>query len=214
MKTDYIQERHGLSKHPLMIVRNSIKQRCFNPKEPGFELYGKRGITLCEEWRVSFISFYNWCLANGWKKGLHIDRIDNDKGYCPENCRISTPKENAHNRRSNVIITYNGETHCTAEWSRKTGIDAQKILHRFKKGYDLNMVFSTSRICKEDKIRENDRKFAGKRGKAKMSPEKAMSIKSFLTDCELTTLEVADLFQVSYQTIRNIKNGSCWANLK
>lgn len=65
--------------------------------------YQDRGITICDEWLV-FENFRDWAPSHGYKEGLQIDRIDNDKGYCPENCRWVTPKENANNRRNTIRL--------------------------------------------------------------------------------------------------------------
>ena len=65
--------------------------------------YQDRGITVCDEWLV-FESFRDWALSHGYKEGFQIDRIDNDKGYCPENCRWVSPKENTNNRRNTIRL--------------------------------------------------------------------------------------------------------------
>ena len=65
--------------------------------------YQDRGIDVCSEWLV-FENFRDWALSHGYKEGLQIDRIDNGKGYCPENCRWVTPKENVNNRRNTLRL--------------------------------------------------------------------------------------------------------------
>ena len=57
-----------------------MKSRCSNPNNHKFELYGKRGITVCKEWASSFMAFYTWATANGYEKGLSLDRIDEVSG--------------------------------------------------------------------------------------------------------------------------------------
>lgn len=107
-----IKERsttHGLSRgtkdgHPLYVVWVGIKQRCLNKKTPNYKNYGGRGIFVCEQWKKDFFSFYKWSINNGYKKGLQIDRIDNDGGYEPSNCRFVTPAENLRNTRLNRYI--------------------------------------------------------------------------------------------------------------
>lgn len=81
------KEFHGLSSHKLYSVWESIIQRTNNPNNPAYKYYGARNITICEEWRNSFKSFYDWAIANGYKTGLTIDRSNNDLGYSPDNCR-------------------------------------------------------------------------------------------------------------------------------
>jgi hypothetical protein len=90
---------HGMSEHPLYKVLHNMKQRCQNTKLLQFKDYGGRGISVCEEWQDPS-AFFNWALANGWKRGLQIDRKDNDGNYEPVNCRFVTPKENSNNRRT------------------------------------------------------------------------------------------------------------------
>ena len=65
--------------------------------------YQDRGITVCDGWLV-FENFRDWALTHGYKEGLQIDRRDNDKGYCPENCRWVTPKDNTNNRRNTIRL--------------------------------------------------------------------------------------------------------------
>ena len=66
-------------------------------------LYQDRGITVCDEWLV-FENFRDWALSHGYKEGLQIDRVNNDAGYSPENCRWVTPKENTNNRRNTICL--------------------------------------------------------------------------------------------------------------
>lgn len=86
----------------------AMKGRCHAPSHDHFALYGGRGITVCAEWRDSFDSFREWANGNGYARGLQIDRIDNDKGYCPENCRFVTAAQNCRNKRARTrtIRTY------------------------------------------------------------------------------------------------------------
>lgn len=80
---------------------DSMHQRCYNPKSNGFENYGGKGIKMCNEWRDSFDNFFKWAIENGYEEiesdyrdRLAIDRIDNTKDYCPENCRFISISEN------------------------------------------------------------------------------------------------------------------------
>ena len=70
-----------------------MKQHCYNPKAPKYRIYGAKGISLCDDWKQNFKSFYDWALLNRWKKGLTLDRIDSSKGYYPLNCQFITLSE-------------------------------------------------------------------------------------------------------------------------
>lgn len=96
--------KHGLSDHPLRNTWSCMKQRCYNPKNRSFKTYGARGITVCDEWRDSFPAFLQWANTHGYVKGLTIDRIDNNKGYCPNNCRFIERSENSRKRREEMRV--------------------------------------------------------------------------------------------------------------
>ena len=94
---------HGCYHKPWYKVYSAMMQRCGHWKgasEQVLNCYRDRGIAVCELWQKSPQSLGDWLLAHGWRKGLQIDRIDNNLGYCPENCRVITPKENTNNRRN------------------------------------------------------------------------------------------------------------------
>lgn len=131
---------HGLRKHPLYRVWASMKNRCYNPSCHNFQNYGGRGIDVCSEWKISFVSFYNDMVV-GYKRGLQIDRKNTNKGYFKDNCRWVTPKENSNNRRNNSLITYKGETKTAFEWADEVGVAAKTILSRIKKGWTMDECF-------------------------------------------------------------------------
>jgi hypothetical protein len=91
---------HGYEKHPLRAIRKAMTHRCYNSNNRFFKNYGQRGISVCNEWRESLISFIDWAISNGWKKGLSIDRIDVDGNYEPNNCRWITIAENSRRPKS------------------------------------------------------------------------------------------------------------------
>lgn len=130
---------HGETNSRLYNVWHGIRQRCNNPKDKGYARYGGRGIKLCKEWD-RYEAFKEWALENGYdEKAAHkkctIDRIDNNKGYSPSNCRWVSAKVQANNRTNNHWVTYHGETHTTAEWAEITGITREVIQWRLKRGW-------------------------------------------------------------------------------
>jgi hypothetical protein len=124
---------HGLRKHPLYSVWNNIKTRCLNPVNHRWDCYGGRGIKICDRWKDSFENFYT-DMAPGYRKGLQIDRIDNDGGYCPENCRWATPTQNVRNTRTNRLVATPWGVITVAEAAELSGLPYDVLLPRARKG--------------------------------------------------------------------------------
>ena len=124
-------------------VYHAIKRRCYNERASDYEFYGGRGIGMCEEWLNDGYAFYYWSMANGYKDGLTIDRVDNSNDYSPDNCRWVDMKEQCNNRRSNHLITYNGKTQSLTKWSDDSGIGYHKLRYRIINGWDIEKAFNT-----------------------------------------------------------------------
>lgn len=122
--------RHGMTGKRLYRIWQGMKNRCGNENTIYYDRYGGRGISVCDEWEKSFEAFMEWSTKNGYKDDLSIDRIDNNKGYSPENCRWATKEEQANNCVSNVVLRHNGEEHTIAEWSKIRGINYQTLHSR------------------------------------------------------------------------------------
>ena len=140
----YHKERvtnHGMTGLPTFKSWESMKQRCTNPKAPDYARYGGRGITVCERWINSFDSFV---ADMGMRpKGTTLDRIDNGKGYSPENCRWATPKEQMRNRRNTVKIMLDGEPQSICDISEKYNIPEKLIRDRVSAGWDIHRILNT-----------------------------------------------------------------------
>ena len=123
-------------------VWDGIVQRCCNPNAKNYKNYGGRGIGVCDEWRNSFKAFEEYCLSHGWEQGLQIDRVDNELGYVPNNVRFVAPKQNARNKRTNHLITFQGETMCAADWCERFGISDSTLWRRLTSGWSVEDAFT------------------------------------------------------------------------
>lgn len=128
-----IRTKHGGTGTRLYTIWNGMKDRCANQNAKNYNAYGGRGISVCDEWSQSFEAFQSWAMANGYRDDLTIDRIDNDGGYTPENCRWATRRAQSQNTRQNVYVMYRGELLTIAEASRRSGIAQQTICARRRK---------------------------------------------------------------------------------
>ena len=129
--------KHGLSATKLHRVWWGMIERCYKRYHKSYSEYGGRGIKICDEWRDDFKTFYDWAMSNGYAEKLTIDRIDNDKGYSPDNCRWVTQSCNARNRRTSRLIEYDGVVHTLVEWSEITGLNPDTITERLKMGWTV-----------------------------------------------------------------------------
>jgi hypothetical protein len=109
--------------------------RCYNEKHQAYHNYGGRGIDVISEWRNSPLVFGLFLLKNGWEPGFEIDRIDNDKGYFPLNCRVVTSLKNHNNTRCNRRFFVYGESLTISEASRKYKIRYSTIRERLNRGW-------------------------------------------------------------------------------
>lgn len=141
------RKTHGESKTLLYGIWCAIKRRRYNTHDPAYPLYGGRGITMCDEWKEDYVQFRDWALSHGYVPDGHnctIDRIDVDGNYCPENCRWVDSVAQANNRRSNHLLTLNGETHNMTEWSQIVGIPMKKIADRIYHGWSVEKALTTA----------------------------------------------------------------------
>lgn len=143
--------KHGFSKKGQRItiynVWANIKSRC-NPNldHPRKDRYSQRGIIMCNEWANDFKVFYDWCMANGWEKGLQIDRINNDGNYEPSNCRIVTNTINGRNKGNTMYLQHDGKNLPVSEWAELLNICVHTIRYRIHKGLSAKEALSTKRL--------------------------------------------------------------------
>lgn len=128
-------------------IYTGMKNRCYNPKQPSYKNYGAKGITICDEWLNServciafktyptkgFLAFQAWALSHGYQEDLTIDRIDNSKGYSPDNCRWVSRKVQNNNHNNNYWITLNGQTKTLAQWCEEKKCNYNTIRTRIYK---------------------------------------------------------------------------------
>lgn len=131
--------KHGLSRSPVYRVWHLMVQRCTNPNSTHWMSYGGRGITVCDEWR-DFAAFYADMGAP--KPSMTLERIDNERGYSPANCRWATRREQGNNRRTNVFLSWNGKKMTVADWGRETGLGPRVIKKRLSSGWSIGRALS------------------------------------------------------------------------
>ena len=125
-------------------IYHCMRTRCLNPNFKEFKHYGGRGITICKEWIDSeiialgrhgrttkgWLAFKNWAILNGYREDLTLDRIDNNKGYSPDNCHWVTMKVQCNNTSRNHLITYKGKTQSLSAWSAELGLNYSTVRAR------------------------------------------------------------------------------------
>lgn len=142
--------KHGQRYTRLYRIWHGMKSRCYFPNNPNFNDYGGRGIAVCDEWRNSFVAFYEWAKTSGYTEELSLDRIDNGNGYFPENCKWSTRTEQANNKRNNTPIEIGGITMNITQWARISGVNQQTISYRYKKGLrGADLIKPPDPMCSE-----------------------------------------------------------------
>jgi hypothetical protein len=150
--------KHDLHHHPLKHIWRAMLDRCYQTNHKQYHNYGGRGVVVCEEWKNSFPSFYDWCVNNGWQKGLQIDKdiVPKKLGveaklYCPEYCSFVTRKENMRERTNSHFLTHEGMTFCISEWAERKGIKYATIIGRLEKGWSVEAALNTP-ILSNDRI--------------------------------------------------------------
>jgi hypothetical protein len=131
--------KHGMANTSTYRIWVSMRARCRNPNDAAYANYGGRGIDVCERWE----KFANFIADMGLRPAKHqIDRIDNDLGYSPENCRWVTAKANLNNKRTSHKIEWQGETLTVSQWAERLGINQRTLFNRLGRGWPLERAMT------------------------------------------------------------------------
>src|SRR3990167_10823418 len=120
----------------------AMKQRCNNPNNLSYKNYGGRGISYPEKWE-SFVGFQK-DMENIYRKGLTLERINNNQNYSLDNCRWATRKEQNNNKRSNIVLSFKGKTLPLAIWAKEIGMDFNTLRSRFYRGMKVEDILQNS----------------------------------------------------------------------
>jgi hypothetical protein len=186
-------EKHNLSRTKIYNTWISMKDRCFNKNNRNYKNYGGRGITVCDEWRKSFLTFYNDMGKRPSEKSL--DRIDNNGNYCKNNCRWATPKEQNRNTRRNKKIEAFGKIKTIVEWSEEFNFSRRFLTNLVKKGLDLEIALLNKRF-----------------GKVKYPKKKYTSCPAFIDKAHEEKLRA--IFGEQYEFWEYIREKTAKANIK
>lgn len=140
--------KHGDFGTKLYGIWAGMKRRCYNSRTKYYKDYGGRGITVCDEWKNDYSKFKEWALANGYREGLSIERVDVNKGYSPDNCKFITINEQNSNKRISIRLQYQGKEYSIKELSKLTGIKERTIRNRYERGLPIEEILNP-------KIRKN-----------------------------------------------------------
>lgn len=120
-------------------VWHNMMRRCHCPEDKSYPYYGQRGIEVCARWHT-FSSFFED--MGDPPEGLSIDRINNDMGYSPWNCRWATKKTQMRNTRNSKVIEFNGQSRCLTEWAERTGLSHDCLRGRLRQGWSVERALT------------------------------------------------------------------------
>ena len=139
-----LRRRHGAHGTATYKCWSSMRERCACPTHHAYPNYGGRGITVCDRWSGRD-GFKNFLSDMGPRPpGMSLDRIDNERGYAPENCRWATRPEQQNNRRTNRHVAAFGQTFTLAQWAERTGIAYYVIRLRIDRGWEPERAVGTA----------------------------------------------------------------------
>ena len=147
----------------LKSIYNAMYARCYKKSNISYKRYGMKGITICDEWLNNPQAFYDWSLINGFeykpnennRNTLSIDRIDNSKGYSPDNCRWVNNKVQRYHRKIIKFIEYNGQKKTLRDWCKELNLKYPQMYYRI---HFKNMTLEQAMKCQNIKFRNKNTK--------------------------------------------------------
>jgi hypothetical protein len=137
--TGEINRSHGMTRTPIYAIWHSMMQRCYNTNNHAYNRYGGRGITVVDDWH-NFKVFYK---DMGDKpKGKSLERLDNSGPYSLKNVTWADAKQQANNRRSNVVLDFKGRKQTMQQWSDETGLKVQTVWARLNRGWSVDRALT------------------------------------------------------------------------
>ena len=135
---------HGESRKNsrLYTIWENMKSRCYDERNASYKHYGGRGISVCDEWRLSYETFKAWAIQTGYSGNLTLDRISVNGNYEPSNCRWATWKEQENNSSHNDIIEYNGKSMTLHQWSEELGVAYDTLRARLRRGWNIERALT------------------------------------------------------------------------
>jgi hypothetical protein len=117
--------------------------RCYNESDVAYNRYGAIGITVCAEWKNDLHTFIAWANNNGYSERLTLDRVKNEKGYCPDNCRFVSARIQNINRKNSIYFEIDGETKALSEWAELYNQNYSTVWRRLNKGMSILEALET-----------------------------------------------------------------------
>ena len=146
--------KHGMKRTKIYGVWSAMVARCHNPNTKAYPNYGGRGITVCDQWR-SFSCFY--ADMGDRPEGKTLERIENNKGYSPKNCKWAGRREQSRNRRGLNMVTVEGVSRSLGEWSEIKGISIPTLWARLNNNWTPKEAITTPLVTKRKGIRRGER---------------------------------------------------------
>lgn len=144
-------------RNPVASVWSGMKTRCYNTKDPQYKNWGGRGIKMSILWKNDLKAFIDWAASSGYKKGLSIERKDNNRGYSPENCCWATQQEQCYNQRITIRVVWEGEEIALQKLCRLKNLPFQRIAKRISKGWSAYEAITASKYKQKDSEKRKQR---------------------------------------------------------